>query len=1387
MPSYRHDSTNYLLERAKPQNFGGITPPSSTHIANRVSLPYDPQEATTPGSANAIELLFAQQGESWGGGAELSAGDYNNINANDDAVGIDVLGLLRNFIQQETTSFEDQRVHDIVVDESVVDRDMYVAWTCYDSVTPKWKIMLSKFGEDGTHIATQEVADHLTYNWAGKTVTGAYSQRPKKTISLAIEPLAGGAVCLAFIQETGVAHSPGFPSAGTGSGVMILRKKKTDLTDMAADPIVEIMPPSATDSMLEVDLMHEVGSNVIHCALTRQTAGFIDSLWHGEYNVGAAAAPTVATSKLALGSALDRLGQPTIIEDAIANVYVFYGQYLNGTTEMAIKHIDHATFGTIITWHNHALSYSGIVPFAVVPINGAAGFAVVWGEDDGTSTDIVYKLKTGNASGAGGGTQTIYTRSGITESGAIYGVYEDLGAGNATFVVARFATKERPCYMVLRSIVIAATPVATYLWRQPTNAGLPVGEHFPMVYNDHADAEKLFVAGTNFDGSTGQMYLGSCSFAAVFMRMRGGTSWLATMSKLFFVASAGSNPEFGDWNHEDGCVLTVYDDGASEWVHGNSRRGKNEANSLFGLTGGSIHMDLPGSILQGGPPEEAVFVVHANSCGKLYDPILMRVGYAALMPDPEEETTIGTDPVALPSAPPNAIFHSTIERYREDIEITEWMNAVWLRAAARYAVVNGAGAIALLDGSNEINSSVAPSVHGENITNLRGAAVNPQTGIYYIIGETNQTGGNSFIGRLVPSTGKIIKMFTLADLYNDITFHTDGRCFGVVDSTSPNIGDVNTINLESGAEANLMNGNAGSGQSLAFNPNDGLLYHLSQSPPIFESIHPDTGVSTPIATSGAPVPAPTIAGFLVHESGSTFSFQTDIGGNNNWYSIDVGGAIAFVGAKATGYLGIADERTALQQTPLIGTSSVSQIAGCFYSPSQERMRLMRMELYLQRTGAVGDPHIVKIVRVYTGEDGNGEQPQEDDVVWENAIQFDGVDPAGGWFEIEITDGAELQPGAAYAIIISRDEKTASVYGATGGATPSLQRISRYGANFVDLNSVDLSNGFAETFTDIVAFAIDPTTAEKYVIGTTAESVEQFLGSIDPDGTVQFIGRLTGFTVDDMAFDDSGQAYVVMSNGSTTQPNGFATIDKGNGNIGANLVTCSIQTKHALAWQSGQIFYTVNTDADQFETIDAGVPSIAPIGQTSAPATLTPNALFWEDIASRFIVYGDGIRYHLTAGGVWTALEGKHEDIEANLHGVDRDDDGSTGGDDPANYISWSKADYYQNSEESTHSSYIKDSGSWEHNVNAMAMRLYAEVGNELVVEISRDNGTTWEEITYDTFGRRLLSAWNGVDLQEQQIYGNHTFENAATGTQLRIRYRAKGIYLNLKSISYFGK
>lgn len=1386
MPTYRHDSSNYLIERAKPQNFDNITAPSTSHVASRVSLPYDPQSYSTPDTASNLLSNFGQSGESYGNSPEISTLEYGYIARNDDSDYADTQGLLRNFIQEQTSFFRGQRVLDIIVDTTVSERDIYVAWSCYDDTTPKYKIMISKFANDGSHVLTVEVADHLTYDWADKSVSGAYSQRPKSTVSIAVEPLAGGAVCLAFIQETGLVHSPTFPSLGSGSGIMILRKKKTDLTDMAADPIVEIMPPSATDLMSEVDISLAVGANVIHCALVRTDASGVDSLWHGEYTVGAAGAPTVATSKLVLGSNADRLGQPVVIEDGAANVFVFYGQYTDATSEFAIKHIDQATFLTIISWTNHALGYTNIVPFAVLHIDSAVGFAVLWGEDDGTSTHIVYKLKTGITDGTTGGTQTVYTRENTTEVGAMYGAYEDAASGNATFCTAKFSTRERPIYVVIRGINVSASPVSSYRWRQPTDVGLPASERFPIVYNDHADASKLFMAGSTYSGVNGDVYLGASCIPAMFFNMKGGSSWLASMNKLLFVAFGSSSQEFGDEPSLDGCDCGVYDVGGGLWGKGISRRSQNLASALASLTGASMQIELPGSILQGGPPESAIFAVYANSRGELYDPIMMRVGYVSLMPDPEEETVIGTEPIILSTSPPNAVFHSTIERYEEASELLEWYNALWSKASARWAIPVSSFDVALLDGSDEVSLLVPLDLHGENIVGISGIASNPQTGAYYVVGETNQTGGNSFIGRIVNVSGKIAKLFTLTDLYNDITFHSDGRCFGVIDSTSVNQGKIFEIDLETGVESLIANGATGSGQSLAFNYDDGLLYHLFSSPPSFESILPDAPYTiTPIATSGSPSPAPDISGFLLYNGSNVFVFQTDLGGANNWYTINTSGAIAFVGAKGEGFYGAADEQVSLQPTSIIGTSDSIQVAGCFYSPSQESMRLMRAELHLKRTGTVADLHRISIVRIYYGNDGE-ERPHEDDIIWEGQVDLSTVSLTGDWFEVTFDDGVIIHPGAAYALVISRGERIASCYGATSGANPKLQRLSRQDANFVELDSLDLTNGFGETFVSIVAFAIDPSSGRRYYIGTTAESAEQFLGYTDSGSSVQFIARLTGFTVDDIAFNGAGQAYVVMAASSSTQANGFAAINKSTGAISASLVSCSAQAKHAIAWEVGSIFYTINTDADVFEFIDTGVPTITPIAQTGAPSSLTPNAMIFDPISGHLFVYGDGVRYRLTVTGTWIEL-GKFSGIEENVYGVCLDTDDLAGTNDAANYIQWNKADYYKYSEESTHSSYLKKSSGWSHNVNAMAMILYANTNNIVQVELSRDDGATWEDVSYEVFGRRTLDTWNGVNLEEQQIYGSHVFSTAAAGTLMRIRYTIPGIYHNLKSISYFAK
>ena len=109
------------------------------------------------------------------------------------------------------------------------------------------------------------------------------------------------------------------------------------------------------------------------------------------------------------------------------------------------------------------------------------------------------------------------------------------------------------------------------------------------------------------------------------------------------------------------------------------------------------------------------------------------------------------------------------------------------------------------------------------------------------------------------------------------------------------------------------------------------------------------------------------------------------------------------------------------------------------------------------------------------------------------------------------------------------------------------------------------------------------------------------------------------------------------------------------------------------------------------------------------------------------------------------------------------------------------------SEENANGGFQKTSSGWESTLIPFALQAEGRVYNSFIIEVSRDNGVTWEEVTTSIFGRRQLSTWNSNDFQNQEIYGSHIFAQSNTGNLVRARYRMKGANQNIKSISYFAK
>ena len=144
-------------------------------------------------------------------------------------------------------------------------------------------------------------------------------------------------------------------------------------------------------------------------------------------------------------------------------------------------------------------------------------------------------------------------------------------------------------------------------------------------------------------------------------------------------------------------------------------------------------------------------------------------------------------------------------------------------------------------------------------------------GSIYII---YQAAGSRYLGTIDPATGVITEVGDLGDNVANITF-ANGVLLGVTGDGAGVAETLFSINTTTAAMTLLTPlGNGNDGESIEFNPDDGLLYHWSGwgAPITMESINPFTSVITPITLSG---------GVLENVGASTYI------GNNEFLISDV--------------------------------------------------------------------------------------------------------------------------------------------------------------------------------------------------------------------------------------------------------------------------------------------------------------------------------------------------------------------------------------------------------------------------------------------------------------------------------------------------------------------
>jgi hypothetical protein len=199
-------------------------------------------------------------------------------------------------------------------------------------------------------------------------------------------------------------------------------------------------------------------------------------------------------------------------------------------------------------------------------------------------------------------------------------------------------------------------------------------------------------------------------------------------------------------------------------------------------------------------------------------------------------------------------------------------------------------------------SEVPILLSGEAVLRGNGLARHPLTGKLFALLTLDGGAGLPRPGRelvtINPASGVATSIGNTGKNFAGLAFISNGTLYGVTGDGSVDPEQLFTLNTTT-AEATLVQplGNGGFGEAIAFNPNDGRIYHASGSTDfddgdqIFESIPPPfSGTPTNIPLSGEEY---TEAAALVFSKPAGAFLLGDI--DFNFFRITAGGVVTFIG------------------------------------------------------------------------------------------------------------------------------------------------------------------------------------------------------------------------------------------------------------------------------------------------------------------------------------------------------------------------------------------------------------------------------------------------------------------------------------------------------------
>ena len=172
------------------------------------------------------------------------------------------------------------------------------------------------------------------------------------------------------------------------------------------------------------------------------------------------------------------------------------------------------------------------------------------------------------------------------------------------------------------------------------------------------------------------------------------------------------------------------------------------------------------------------------------------------------------------------------------------------------------------------------TIAGETFASGNGLAVNPVTNeMYAAVKLASQSGPGRNLLRIDPNTGIATNIGNMPQPIASMSFSSAGVLYGVTGDCSNNCGGsavaetLFTINTDTAALTSFLTlGNGNDGEAIAYNPVDGMMYHMSGKGAglIFEKINLSTKMVTPISLSGDSVANYEAIGFVYDSTQNLF-------------------------------------------------------------------------------------------------------------------------------------------------------------------------------------------------------------------------------------------------------------------------------------------------------------------------------------------------------------------------------------------------------------------------------------------------------------------------------------------------------------------------------------